>query len=84
MIFNVDQSTGMRFLDTMSLHIMCSGFTHAQRMQYQSFEKGSVGKEDISEDDPDGQYLSMALASEKDKDVKAYIKMRQMRVSRLL
>ncbi len=71
----------MRFLDTMSLHIMCSGFTHAQRMQYQAFEKGSASKEDISaEDDLDDQYLSILLASEKEKDVKAYAKMRQMRV----
>ena len=45
---------------------MCSGFTHAQRMQYQAFEKGSATKEDIStEEDLDGQYLAMILASEK-------------------
>lgn len=76
------QSSGMRFLDTMSLHIMCSGFTHAQRMQYQAFEKGSAGKEEISaEDDLDEQHLSMILASEKEKDFKAYAKMRQMTVS---
>lgn len=71
----------MRFLDTMSLHIMCSGFTHAQRMQYQALEKGSASKEDASaEDDLDGQYLAMLLASEKEKDFKAYARMRQTRV----
>ena len=71
----------MRFLDTMSLHIMCSGFTHAQRMQYQALEKGSVLKEESSaEDDLDDQYLSMLIASEKEKDFKAYAKMRHMRV----
>jgi hypothetical protein len=75
----------MRFLDTMSLHIMCSGFTHAQRIQYQAFEKGSVSrsneKDDISaEDDLDEQYLSMLLASEKEKDFKAYARMRNMKV----
>lgn len=75
----------MRFLDTMSLHIMCSGFTHAQRMQYQAFEKGSLGKsndkEEISEeDDLDQQYLSMLLTNEKEKDFKAYARMRQTRV----
>ena len=37
----------MRFLDTMSLHIMCSGFTHAQRIQYQAFEKGSLANQMI-------------------------------------
>jgi hypothetical protein len=72
----------MRFLDTMSLHIMCSGFTHAQRIQYQAFEKGSLSKsndkDDISEeDDFDQQYLSMLLANEKEKDVKAYARLRQ-------
>lgn len=77
------KSTEMRFLDTMSLHIMCSGFTHAQRMQYQALEKGSAGKEEISEEDHlDNQYLSMALANEKEKDFKAYIRMRQMSVSK--
>ncbi|CAF0845752.1 unnamed protein product [Rotaria sordida] len=75
------ESSAMRFLDTMSLHIMCSGFTHAQRLQYQAFEKGSSlktnDKDDISEEeDLDEQYLSMLLASEKEKDTKAYIKMR--------
>ena len=75
----------MRFLDTMSLHIMCSGFTHAQRLQYQAFEKSSIlkldGHEDSSEYEAlDEQYLSMLLASEKEKDVKAYAKMRQMPV----
>jgi hypothetical protein len=71
----------MRFLDTMSLHIMCSGFTHAQRLQYQAFEKGSALKDDISEEeDLDEQYLSMLLANEKDKDIKAYAKMRSMTV----
>ena len=71
----------MRFLDTMSLHIMCSGFTHAQRMQYQALEKGSTTKEDMSaEDSLDDQYLSMVLASEKEKDFKAYAKMRQTQV----
>ncbi|CAF2952900.1 unnamed protein product [Rotaria sp. Silwood2] len=75
------ESTAMRFLDTMSLHIMCSGFTHAQRLQYQAFEKNSslktVDKDDISEEeDLDEQHLSMLLASEKDKDIKAYVKMR--------
>jgi len=79
----------MRFLDTMSLHIMCSGFTHAQRMQYQAFEKGSLArsndKDEISqEDDLDEQYLSMLLANEKDKDVKAYAKMRHMKVRILM
>lgn len=76
----------MRFLDTMSLHIMCSGFTHAQRLQYQAFEKGSAAKNDDSEsvfedEDPDQQYLNMLLANEKEKDVKAYAKMRSMQVS---
>lgn len=75
----------MRFLDTMSLHIMCSGFTHAQRMQYQAFEKGGLAKsndgdEIIGEDDLDAQYLNMLLAAEKEKDVKAYAKMRQTKV----
>ncbi len=75
----------MRFLDTMSLHIMCSGFTHAQRMQYQAFEKGSLSKgndrDELSEEDAmDEQYLSMLLASEKDKDVKAYARMRNIQV----
>jgi len=75
----------MRFLDTMSLHIMCSGFTHAQRLQYQAFEKGSALKDDISEEeDLDEQYLSMLLANEKDKDVKAYAKMRHMKVRNLM
>jgi hypothetical protein len=75
----------MRFLDTMSLHIMCSGFTHAQRMQYQAFEKGSLAKDEIShEDDLDEQYLSMLLANEKEKDVKAYAKMRNMQVRTLI
>ena len=74
----------MRFLDTMSLHIMCSGFTHAQRMQYQAFEKGSAGREDMSaEDDLDEQHLAVVLANEKNKDAKAYAKMRQTSVSRL-
>ena len=75
----------MRFLDTMSLHIMCSGFTHAQRMQYQAFEKGALARsnetDDISEvDNHDEQYLSMLLANEKDKDFKTYAKMRQIQV----
>ncbi|CAF3389354.1 unnamed protein product [Rotaria sp. Silwood1] len=75
------ESTAMRFLDTMSLHIMCSGFTHAQRLQYQAFEKGSslkkADKDDITEEEGlDEQYLSMLLASEKDKDAKAYVKIR--------
>ncbi|CAF4919488.1 unnamed protein product, partial [Rotaria sp. Silwood1] len=75
------ESTAMRFLDTMSLHIMCSGFTHAQRLQYQAFEKGSSlkksDKDDITEEEGlDEQYLSMLLASEKDKDAKAYVKIR--------
>jgi len=75
----------MRFLDTMSLHIMCSGFTHAQRLQYQAFEKGSALKDDISEEeDLDEQYLSMLLANEKEKDVKAYAKMRNMQVRTLI
>ncbi len=79
----------MRFLDTMSLHIMCSGFTHAQRIQYQAFEKNSAlrsnDKDDISEeDDLDEQYLSMLLANEKEKDVKAYAKMRTMNVCPIL
>jgi hypothetical protein len=75
----------MRFLDTMSLHIMCSGFTHAQRIQYQAFEKGSLAHANESDgitdgDDPDAQYLSMLLANEKEKDMKAYSAMRHMRV----
>jgi hypothetical protein len=75
----------MRFLDTMSLHIMCSGFTHAQRLQYQAFEKGSISRSNdndhiVEEEDLDAQYLSMLLASEKDKDMKAYVKMRNMKV----
>jgi hypothetical protein len=76
----------MRFLDTMSLHIMCSGFTHAQRLQYQAFEKGGLNKSDdhaemTEEDQLDAQQLAMVLASEKEKDVKAYSWMRQMKVS---
>lgn len=76
----------MRFLDTMSLHIMCSGFTHAQRLQYQAFEKGASAKnsdqeEMTEEDDLDAQHLTMLLASEKEKDFKAYARMRQMKVS---
>ncbi len=79
----------MRFLYTMSLHIMCSGFTHAQRIQYQAFEKNSAlrsnDKDDISEEDNlDEQYLSMLLANEKEKDIKAYAKMRTMNVCRML
>jgi hypothetical protein len=78
----------MRFLDTMSLHIMCSGFTHAQRIQYQAFEKGSISRSNDNdniiveeeEEDLDAQYLTMLLANEKDKDMKAYVKMRQMKV----
>ena len=76
----------MRFLDTMSLHIMCSGFTHAQRMQYQAFEKGQLSTKDRDIDgnsegeDLDAQYLSLLLGSEKEKDMKAYARMRQMRV----
>ncbi|CAF3501411.1 unnamed protein product [Adineta steineri] len=75
------ESTAMRFLDTMSLHIMCSGFTHAQRLQYQSFEKGATlrtnDKDELTaEESLDEQYLSMLLANEKDKDMKTYSKMR--------
>ncbi|CAF2224718.1 unnamed protein product [Rotaria magnacalcarata] len=77
------ESTAMRFLDTMSLHIMCSGFTHAQRLQYQAFEKSALAKseenDNLSEqEDFDDQYLSILLASEKDKDVKAYAKLRNV------
>jgi hypothetical protein len=58
-------------------------------MQYQAFEKGSLArsndKDEISqEDDLDEQYLSMLLANEKDKDVKAYAKMRHMKVRILM
>ncbi len=75
----------MRFLDTMSLHIMCSGFTHAQRIQYQAFEKNSALKtndnDDLSEEaEFDEQNLSILLASEKEKDVKSYARMRQIQV----
>ena len=78
----------MRFLDTMSLHIMCSGFTHAQRLQYQAFEKGALARsneheEMTEEEDLDAQHLAMLLASEKEKDFKAYARMRQVKVSRV-
>jgi hypothetical protein len=50
-------------------------------MQYQTLEKGSALKEDVSaEDDLDNQYLSMLIASEKEKDFKSYARMRQIRV----
>ena len=75
----------MRFIDTMSLHIMCSGFTHAQRLQYQAFEKNAAATKnddaEISEEDElDSQYLSTLLANEKEKDFKAYAAMRNMKV----
>ncbi|CAF0847266.1 unnamed protein product [Adineta ricciae] len=76
------QKTGMCFLDTMSLHIMCSGFTHAQRMQYQAFEKGATArnsdKEEIVEGVVDEQNLEILLEAEKEKDFKAYAKMRSL------
>ena len=72
-------SSAMRFLDTMSLHIMCSGFTHAQRMQYQAFEKGGLNDE-MNEDEIENQQLSALLANEKAKDFKSYAKMRQIKV----
>jgi hypothetical protein len=54
-------------------------------MQYQAFEKGALSKgndrDELSEEDAmDEQYLSMLLASEKDKDVKAYARMRNIQV----
>ena len=74
-------SSAMRFLDTMSLHIMCSGFTHAQRLQYQAFEKGGLNEE-MNEDELEAQQLAMLLTNEKEKDMKAYAKMRQNKVKR--
>jgi len=73
----------MRFLDTMSMHIMCSGFTHAQRLQYQALEKNSALRSTGDEvEDYDDQQLNILLAQEKEKDFKAYARYRQIPVGK--
>ncbi|CAF1247175.1 unnamed protein product, partial [Didymodactylos carnosus] len=64
--------SAMRFLDTMSLHIMCSGFTHTQRSQYQAFEKLSslIDNDHDGDIDREQQLLDIMLQVSKEKQMK--------------